>query len=57
MSLEEVTVNAGHKVFMEVDYTLLIAGDPKGILGQWLKPHTVHSLHIINLSFEFFNFI
>jgi hypothetical protein len=34
--VSEVAVFAGRKVLMEVDYTLLIVGDPQGILAQQL---------------------
>jgi hypothetical protein len=34
MSLEVVALCAGHKVLMEVNYILLIVGDPQGILDQ-----------------------
>ncbi len=37
LSLEEVTVHAGHKVLMEVDYILLAVGDPQGIFDQHLN--------------------
>ncbi len=37
LSMEEVAVHAGHKVFMEVDYILLDVGDPQGILDLWLN--------------------
>jgi hypothetical protein len=45
--LEEVAVNAGHKVWMEVDnYILMIVGDPLGILNQ---QHMSHPIHLINI--------
>ncbi len=48
LSLEEVTVHAGHKVLMEVDdNTLLIIGNPRGILDQQLRPHGINLLNII----------
>jgi hypothetical protein len=37
--MEEVAVRADHEVLMEVDDTwMLIVGNPRGILGQELKP-------------------
>jgi hypothetical protein len=40
MSLEKVTVCAGHEVLMEVhDNFLLIVGDPQGILDEQLRTH------------------
>jgi hypothetical protein len=39
LSLEEVTVRAGHKVLMEVDDNIsLIVGNPQGISDQQLRP-------------------
>jgi hypothetical protein len=46
--LEEVTEYAGDKVLMEVDdNSAQIIGDPRGILGQQLRPRTFHLLIII----------
>jgi hypothetical protein len=40
LSLEDVAVSVGHKVFMEVDNnSLLIVGDPQRILEEQLRPH------------------
>jgi hypothetical protein len=45
--LEEVAVRTGHKVLMKVgNNSLLIVGDPKGILDQQLMPHPIHLLNI-----------
>ncbi len=47
MSLEEVTVRAGNKVLVKVDNnSVLIVGDPQGILSQQLRPHAIHLLII-----------
>ncbi len=47
VSLEEDTVYAGHKLFMEVDdISVLIVGDAQGILGRQLRPHPIHLLNI-----------
>jgi hypothetical protein len=41
--LEEVAEGAGHKVLMEVgDNSVLIVGDPQGILGQQQSPQPIH---------------
>jgi len=38
--LEEVSVRAGHDAMMEVDdNSVLIVGDPQGILGQHFRHH------------------
>jgi hypothetical protein len=48
LSLEEVTVHAGHNVLMEVDNKIsLIIGDPRGIIDQQVRPHAIHLLNII----------
>jgi hypothetical protein len=48
LSLEEVTMHADHKVFIEVDDNIaLIVGDPQGILGQQLWPRSIDLLNII----------
>ncbi len=48
LSLEEVTACSGPEVSMEVDNTsVLIVGDPQGILGQHLRPQPIDSLNII----------
>jgi hypothetical protein len=45
LSLEEVIVHAGHEVLMKVDdHSVLIVGDPQVILGQQLRPHSIHLL-------------
>jgi hypothetical protein len=46
MSLQEINVHAGRKILMEFDYNnALIVGDLHGILGQQLRPHTIHLLN------------
>ncbi len=58
-SLEEVTLRAGHKVFMEVDDDVaLIILIHKGILAQHFKPHPIHFLNsiIIKLISTFINY-
>jgi hypothetical protein len=48
LSLVEVIVQAGHKVWMEVaDNILLIVGNPRGILYQQLRPQDFLLLNII----------
>jgi hypothetical protein len=47
LSFEEVSVHAGHKVRMENDIILLIAGDPQGILDQQLRLRTIEQ-HILD---------
>ncbi len=50
LSLEEVVVRASHKVLMEVgDNILPIVCDPPGIMGQQLKPYSIHLLKVIIL--------
>jgi hypothetical protein len=50
LSLEEVTVYAGHEVLMEVDDNIsLSVVNPKGILDQQLRPHSIHSLNSIGI--------
>ncbi len=45
--MEEVAVHAGHEVLMEVgNNSLLIDGDPKGILDQQLRPRPILLLNI-----------
>jgi hypothetical protein len=42
LSSEDVTVCAGREVLMEVDNnSALIVGNPKGILGQQLRPYPI----------------
>jgi hypothetical protein len=42
MSLEEVTVNAGHEVLVEViDNSVLIVADLRGILGLTQSPYLI----------------
>jgi hypothetical protein len=48
LSLEDVNVCAGYKVLMDVDdISALIVGNPQGVLGNQLRPHTIHQLNII----------
>jgi hypothetical protein len=47
MPLEVVALCAGHKVLMEVNYILLIVGDPQLILDQQIGPHSICLLNII----------
>ncbi len=43
LSFEEVMKCACHKVLVEVDdNSLLIVGDPQGILGKQLRPSPIH---------------
>jgi hypothetical protein len=51
LSLEEVTVRAGHKVLMEIDYSLLIVFDPQWILDQQLRVNPISFLNIITILF------
>jgi hypothetical protein len=45
--LEEVAVSAGHKVLIKIDkYSVLIVGDPQGILGQQPRPCVIRLLNI-----------
>ncbi len=45
--MEKVAVHAGHKVLMEVDNnTLVIVGNPWGILDQQLWPCPTHKINI-----------
>jgi hypothetical protein len=42
LSAEEVIVHDGYDVLVEVDNnSALIVGDPRGILGQHLRPHPI----------------
>jgi hypothetical protein len=46
-SLAEVAVSVGHKVLMKDDkYSVLIVGDPQGILGQQPRPCVMCLLNI-----------
>ncbi len=48
LSLIEVTVHACQGVLMEVDEnSLLLAGDPQGILGQQIRLHPIDLLNIV----------
>jgi hypothetical protein len=48
LSLEDVNGCAVYKVLMDVDHkSALIVGNPQGILGNQLRPHTIHQLNII----------
>jgi hypothetical protein len=41
--MEEIMVHAGHKIQMEVDEnSVLIVGNPQGILGEQLRPCSIH---------------
>jgi hypothetical protein len=52
--LEEVTVSAGHKVLMEVDYNiLLIVADPQGILDLQIRPHPIPLLNIFVIFIDY----
>jgi hypothetical protein len=43
LSLEGVAAHGGHEVLMEVnDKSLLIVGDPQGILYHQLRPRPIH---------------
>jgi hypothetical protein len=53
--LEEVTVSAGHKVLMGIDYNIsLIVGDPQEILEEQLRPHPIP---LLNISFILIDYI
>ncbi len=46
--MEEVEVPAGREVLVDVDdNSALIVGNPRGILGQQLKPQPIYSLNFI----------
>jgi len=48
MSLEEVTVRAGHKVLLEVESRISpLLCNPQGILDHQLRSRTFHLLNII----------
>ncbi len=47
--MEEVTVQAGHKVLMEADLFSLIVSDTRGILDQQLRPHPIHIPNLLNI--------
>ncbi len=50
-SLAEVAVSVGHKVLMKDDkYSVLIVGDPQGILGQQPAPFVICLLNIILIT-------
>jgi hypothetical protein len=58
LSLEEVSMYAGHKVLMKVDDNiLLIVCSPCGILDQQLRLHPILLINIIGncILFNFFN--
>jgi hypothetical protein len=43
LSLEEVTVRAGHKFLVNIDVNNVpIVGHPQGILSLVLRPHSIH---------------
>jgi hypothetical protein len=49
LSVEEVTVRAGFKIFVEVDVeSKLIVHNPQGIFVHHLRPRPIHCLIIIN---------
>jgi hypothetical protein len=51
--LEEVVVHACRKVLNEVcNNSALIVSDPKGISAQQLRPHPIHLLNIIVLTYS-----
>jgi uncharacterized membrane-anchored protein len=48
LSLLEVAVRTGLKVLMKVDYkSVMIVGDPQGILGQQLRTHPIYYLILL----------
>jgi len=49
LSEEEVIVHAGLEVLLEVDNSLLIDGNPWGILGHHLRPHPILLLNLLLL--------
>jgi hypothetical protein len=48
--LKEVVVFAGFEVLMEVDYIVLIAGNPQGILDQQLSGLYYKIFTIVNYA-------
>jgi hypothetical protein len=53
---KDVAVHCGHVVLMKVEgNALLIAGDPRGILDQQLRPHPIHLLIMIIMLIKYFN--
>jgi hypothetical protein len=58
MSLQEVDVHAGHKIFMEFDYNnALIVDNLHGILGKQLWPRPIHLLNTILIIHYLSNYI
>ncbi len=54
LSLQEVSVCAGHKILMAFDDNIwLIVGDLQGILGQHLMPRQLHLLNSITVSINY----
>ncbi len=52
LSLEEDALRADREILMEVDdNSELIVGNPRGILGQQLMPHTINFLNIIIITY------
>ncbi len=47
LSLEDVTVHAGHKVLIKADYILAIVDNPQGILNQQLRSCPIQILNTI----------
>jgi len=45
MSLEEIAVDAGHKVFMELNLYSIVS-HPQGFLDQQWKPQPINLLNI-----------
>ncbi len=58
IKLEEIAMHAGHKVLLNVDSkSALILDDPHEILGQQLRPHSIHSLNITVLILIIYNIL
>ncbi len=50
--LEEVAMHADNKVLMQVDdNSLQVVGDPHGVLVQQLRPHPIHSLKLVLITY------
>ncbi len=48
LSLEEVVAHADHEVLMEIENnSVMIVGDPQGILGMQLRPYPIHISNVI----------
>jgi hypothetical protein len=51
LSLKEVPVSSGHEVLFKVDdNSALIVSDPRGIVGQQLRPHLLNTI-IISITY------